>query len=183
MSAENEQTSPEESTAPAESAAAPAPDGAAPASDAPAEAGSTAPAETAVLTVAGGKLRVGGHLQSQYRTLPDFKVGDTIKVYYRIREGDKERVQMYEGNVIKRRGSGLDESFVVRRVSHEVGIERIFPYHSPSIDRVEVSRRGRVRQARLYYLRDKSGKAGKIRESFDFTRAQAGKKAEVPKQQ
>jgi large subunit ribosomal protein L19 len=96
--------------------------------------------------------------------LPDFDAGDTIRVSVRVREGDKERLQAFEGVCIGRRGAGLSESFTVRKVSSGVGVERIFPVHSPSIDAIQVVRRGRVRRAKLYYLRALRGKASRIRE-------------------
>lgn len=96
--------------------------------------------------------------------LPTFKAGDTVRVFYKIREGEKERVQVFEGVVIKRHGGGLRSTFTVRKVSYGIGVERVFPVHSPRIDRLEVKSRGRVRQARLYYLRKRSGKAARIRE-------------------
>lgn len=97
---------------------------------------------------------------------PKFDVGDTVKIHYRIKEGEKERIQTYEGTVIKMRGEGHSKTFTVRRISHEIGVERIFPYHSPYISKLELMRRGKVRRARLYYLRHKSGKEGRIRESY-----------------
>lgn len=103
--------------------------------------------------------------EADHRQHPDFGVGDTIRVHYKIREGDKERIQAYEGTVISIRGGGSGKSFIVRRVSHEVGVERIFPYHSPAIDHIEIIRKGKVRRAKLYYLRHKSGKAGRIKEA------------------
>jgi large subunit ribosomal protein L19 len=96
--------------------------------------------------------------------LPDFEPGDTVKVMVRVREGDKERVQAFEGLCIGKRGGGINESFRVRKVSAGVGVERIFPLHSPSLAGIEVVRRGRVRRAKLYYLRNASGKAARIRE-------------------
>lgn len=96
--------------------------------------------------------------------IPSFDPGDTIRVMVRVREGDKERLQAFEGLVIARRGGGISENFTVRKVSAGVGVERIFPVHSPSIASVEVVRRGRVRRAKLYYLRRLSGKAARIRE-------------------
>lgn len=103
--------------------------------------------------------------QDQIKKWPDFNVGDQVKVHYRIVEGEKERIQVYEGNVISIRGEGFHRSFVVRRISHDVGVERIFPYHSPAIAKIEIARRGRVRRAKLFYLRDKSGKQGRIKEA------------------
>ena len=96
--------------------------------------------------------------------LPFFKAGDTIRVFYKIREGEKERVQVFEGVVIKRHRGGLRSTFTVRKVSYGIGVERVFPAHSPRIERLEVKSHGRVRQARLYYLRKRSGKAARIRE-------------------
>ena len=96
--------------------------------------------------------------------LPDFHVGDRIKVYLKIREGDKERLQPFEGNVIKMHGGGVRRTFTVRKVSYGVGVERIFPLHSPLIDRIELLQHGRVRRSRLYYLRQLRGKAARIPE-------------------
>jgi large subunit ribosomal protein L19 len=93
-----------------------------------------------------------------------FDIGDTVRVYTKVVEGDKERLQPFEGVVISRRGGGTRETFMVRKVSFGVGVERIFPLHSPSIERVEVKRKGSVRRAKLYYLREKKGKAAKIKE-------------------
>lgn len=95
---------------------------------------------------------------------PDFRPGDTVRVHVKVAEGGRERIQVFEGVVIRRRGGGLDETFTVRRVSYGVGVERIFPLHSPRIDRIEVVRRGKVRRARLYYLRKLRGKAARIEE-------------------
>jgi large subunit ribosomal protein L19 len=109
--------------------------------------------------------------KEQYDTLaaarkhPDFTHGDTVKVWVKIREGDKERLQAYEGVVIARTGSGLMESFTVRKISYGEGVERVFPVLSPNIDRVEVLKRGKVRRAKLYYLRDRRGKAARIFEN------------------
>ncbi len=96
--------------------------------------------------------------------LPDFRPGDTIRVSVRVREGDKERLQAFEGVCIARRGAGIGETFTVRKVSGGIGVERVFPLHSPTVSRVEVVRTGRVRRAKLYYLRKLSGKAARIRE-------------------
>ena len=96
--------------------------------------------------------------------VPVLEIGDTAKVYCRIKEGDKERIQMFEGTVIARKGAGVSETFTVRRVSHGVGVERVFPIHSPNVDRVEIVRHGKVRRAKLYYLRDRVGKAAKVKE-------------------
>ena len=97
---------------------------------------------------------------------PVFSVGDTVKVFFKVIEGNKERIQAYEGIVIARKHGGLRETFTVRRISSGIGVERTFPVHSPKIDKVEVLRRGRVRRAKLYYLRDLSGKAAKIKEQI-----------------
>ncbi|MEW6661251.1 MAG: 50S ribosomal protein L19 [Bacillota bacterium] len=98
------------------------------------------------------------------KDVPDMRPGDTVKVYVKVKEGNRERLQMFEGVVIRRRGSGMNETFTVRRVSYGVGIERTFPANSPRIDKIEIVRRGKVRRARLYYLRDLVGKAARIRE-------------------
>ena len=98
--------------------------------------------------------------------LPAFEVGDTVRIGVNIREGDKERVQAFEGTVIDRKGSGISETFTVRRVSYGVGVERVFPIHSPNVKSVEVIRHGRVRRAKLYYLRDRVGKAAKVKEQL-----------------
>ena len=104
--------------------------------------------------------------------IPDFKPGDTVRVYTRVREGDKERVQVFEGVVIKRKGSKLQSSFTVRKVSYGVGVERVFPLQSPVIERIEFVSRGKVRRAKLYYLRDLSGrKARLVAESFGWAAA------------
>jgi len=96
---------------------------------------------------------------------PDFTHGDTVKVWVKVREGEKERLQAYEGVVIARAGSGLNENFTVRKISYGEGVERVFPIYSPNIDRIEVVRRGKVRRAKLYYLRDRRGKSARIFES------------------
>ena len=96
--------------------------------------------------------------------LPDFRVGDTICVYVKIVEGTRERIQMFEGAVIKRQNGGVRETFTVRRFAHGVGVEKTWPLHSPKIDKITIVRRGRIRRAKLYYLRDRIGKAAKIKE-------------------
>ncbi|GFR37755.1 50S ribosomal protein L19 [Insulibacter thermoxylanivorax] len=96
--------------------------------------------------------------------IPAFRPGDTLKVYVKVREGSRERIQLFEGVVIKRRGGGISETFTVRKISYGVGVERTFPLHSPRIDRIEVARRGKVRRAKLYYLRNLRGKAARIEE-------------------
>lgn len=101
----------------------------------------------------------------QLRTdLPEFRAGDTVAVHVKIKEGDKERVQIYQGVVIQIKGGGVNKTFTVRKISNGVGVERIFPMHSPSVDQVDVVRHGRVRRARIYYLRDLKGKSARIRE-------------------
>lgn len=105
--------------------------------------------------------------QEQIRTdLPDLKIGDTVRVYVKVKEGNRERVQMFEGTIIKKNHGGIQETFTVRRVSYGVGVERTFPVNSPKIDRIEVVRHGRVRRAKLYYLRDRVGKAAKVKEKL-----------------
>ncbi len=95
---------------------------------------------------------------------PEFRSGDTIKVHVKIKEGDKERIQIYEGVVIAQNGTGLSESITVRKISFGHGVERIFPLHAPVIDKIEVARTGKVRRAKLYYLRDLRGKAARLKE-------------------
>ena len=100
---------------------------------------------------------------SQLRTdIPQFKAGDTVRVHVKVVEGARERIQVFEGVVIARKGGGINENFTVRRISYGVGVERTFPVHSPRIDRIEVMRRERVRRAKLYYLRKLRGKAARI---------------------
>ena len=98
------------------------------------------------------------------KDMPEFSIGDTVRVFVKVVEGTRERLQAFEGTVIKRNGGGISETFTVRRLSYGVGVERTFPIHSPRIDHVEVVRRGKVRRARLYYLRDRIGKAAKVKE-------------------
>ena len=95
---------------------------------------------------------------------PKFDIGDTVKVHVKIKEGDKSRIQIFEGTVIAKTHGGISETFTVRRVAHGCGIERVFPLHSPVVDKVEVVRSGKVRRAKLYYLRDRVGKAAKVKE-------------------
>ena len=98
------------------------------------------------------------------KDLPIFNVGHTVKVFVKVVEGNKERLQAYEGTVIARKNGGIRETFTVRRICYGVGVERTFPLNSPKIDRIEIVRRGRVRRAKLYYLRDRKGKAAKVKE-------------------
>jgi large subunit ribosomal protein L19 len=100
--------------------------------------------------------------------IPDFGPGDELKVHVRVVEGNKERVQVFQGNVIARQGGGLQETYTVRKLSYGVGVERTFPLHTPTVTRIEVVKRGDVRRAKLYYLRDRVGKAAKIREKREF---------------
>lgn len=97
---------------------------------------------------------------------PKFQIGDTVKVAVKIREGSRERIQMFEGTVIAIKGSGISKTFTVRRLSYGVGIERVFPLHSPNVESVQVIRSGKVRRAKLYYLRDRVGKAAKVKENL-----------------
>ncbi len=98
--------------------------------------------------------------------VPVIEIGDTVKVHVKIREGEKERIQIFEGTIIARKGSGVAETFTVRRLSYGVGVERVFPLHSPNVAKVEVVRHGRVRRSKLYYLRDRVGKAAKVKEQI-----------------
>lgn len=98
------------------------------------------------------------------KDLPSFRPGDTLKVHVKVIEGTRERIQLFEGVVIKRRGGGISETFTVRKISYGVGVERAFPLHSPKIEKIEVARRGKVRRAKLYYLRALRGKAARITE-------------------
>lgn len=102
--------------------------------------------------------------EAQRTDLPDFKVGDRVTVHYKIKEGNKERIQLFQGDVLQRRNSGIDEMFTVRKISNGVGVERIFPLHSPFIEKIEVNRHGKVRRARIFYLRKQIGKAARIKE-------------------
>lgn len=104
--------------------------------------------------------------ESMKEELPKFNIGDTVRVSVNIREGERERIQMFEGTVIARKGSGISETFTVRRLSYGVGVERVFPLHSPNVKGVDVVRAGRVRRAKLYYLRDRVGKAAKVKEQL-----------------
>ena len=103
---------------------------------------------------------------STKKELPSFAIGDTIRVDVNIREGDHERIQAFEGTVIARKGSGISETFTVRRVSYGVGVERVFPIHSPNVKGVKVVRKGDVRRAKLYFLRGRVGKAAKVKEQI-----------------
>ncbi len=96
--------------------------------------------------------------------LPNFKAGDRVTVHYKIKEGNKERIQLFQGDVLQRRNAGVTETFTVRKISNGVGVERVFPLHSPNIEKIEVNRRGKVRRARIFYLRKSIGKAARIKE-------------------
>ncbi len=98
--------------------------------------------------------------------LPPINIGDTLRVYVKVKEGTRERTQMFEGTVIRKKNGGINESFTVRRISYGVGVERTFPVHSPKIEKIEISRRGKVRRAKLYYLRDRVGKSAKVKEKI-----------------
>ena len=100
------------------------------------------------------------------KEVPQIEIGDTIKIDVNIREGQRERIQVFEGTVIAKKGSGISETFTVRRVSYGVGVERVFPIHSPNVKGIKLVRKGHVRRAKLYYLRDRVGKAAKLREKI-----------------
>ena len=98
--------------------------------------------------------------------LPNFNVGDTVKLHVKVKEGNRERIQMFEGTVIRKKNTGISATFTVRRVAHGCGVEKTFPFHSPNVAAVDVVRRGKVRRARLYYLRDRVGKAAKVKQDI-----------------
>lgn len=100
-------------------------------------------------------------------TTDTFEVGDTVRVHVKIKEGERERIQIFEGTVLAKHGGGISETFTVRRVSYGVGVEKTFPLHSPNVEKVEIVRRGKVRRAKLYYLRDRVGKSSKVKELMD----------------
>ena len=111
--------------------------------------------------------KIQAFVSEQLKTeVPQFGIGDGVKVYIRITEGEKERIQMFEGTVIARHGGGISETFTVRRVSYGVGVEKTFPLHSPNVEKIEIFRRAKVRRAKLYYLRDRVGKAAKVKEKI-----------------
>lgn len=105
--------------------------------------------------------------QSLKPEIPELNIGDTVKVHVKIKEGDKERIQVFEGTIIAKKHGGISETFTVRRLSHGCGVERVFPVHSPNIAKVEIVRSGRVRRAKLFYLRDRVGKAAKVKEKIN----------------
>lgn len=107
--------------------------------------------------------------KEQLRTdLPELSIGDYVRVHLKVKEGNRERIQVFEGTVIAKKGEGLKETFTVRRISYGVGVERILPVHSPNIAQIEIVRKGRVRRAKLYYLRKRTGKAAKVKEKLDI---------------
>ena len=109
--------------------------------------------------------KIQAFVNEQLKTdVPQFGIGDSVKVYIRITEGEKERIQLFEGTVIARHGGGISETFTVRRVAYGVGVEKTFPIHSPNVTKVVVFREAKVRRAKLYYLRDRVGKAAKVKE-------------------
>jgi large subunit ribosomal protein L19 len=114
------------------------------------------------------------------KTIPDFEPGDTVILNVKVREGERTRVQAYEGVCIARSGGGLNESFTVRKISYGEGVERVFPVHSPLIDSIKVVRRGKVRRAKLYYLRDRRGKSARIAERTDRRAGNQHTKTETP---
>lgn len=122
--------------------------------------------EESVIFINGRKIKTSKLAILEKKKWVSFQPGDTIRVHYLIKEGDKERVQIFEGTVMRIRGEDLNKTFTVRKISNGVGVERTFPYHSPWIANIEVVKKGKVRRARLYYLRNKIGKAGRIKEVF-----------------
>ncbi|MEW5692543.1 MAG: 50S ribosomal protein L19 [Candidatus Hydrogenedentota bacterium] len=103
-------------------------------------------------------------IKGRIKETPDFKSGDTVRVHMKVREGDKERVQVFEGVVVRRRGIGLSETFSVRKVSFGVGVEKVIPIQSPAIDKIEILKHGKVRKSRIYYIRERYGKSAKLKE-------------------
>ncbi|NMB08203.1 MAG: 50S ribosomal protein L19 [Tissierellia bacterium] len=106
--------------------------------------------------------------EQKKENLPEFNVGDTVQVHYKVKEGTRERIQIFEGTVIKKQGGGISETFTVRRLSYGVGVERTFPLHSPRVENIVVTRRGSARRAKLYYLRERQGKAAKVKEKKHY---------------
>ncbi len=106
-------------------------------------------------------------VKNQIRTdLPKLVIGDTVKVHVKVKEGSRERIQVFEGTIIAKKHGGISETFTVRRISYGVGVEKVFPVNSPNIDKIEIVRKGKVRRAKLYYLRDRVGKAAKVKEKI-----------------
>ena len=111
--------------------------------------------------------KIQAFVNEQLKTeVPQFNIGDTIRVHNKIKEGSRERIQMFEGTVIARHGGGISETFTVRRVTYGCGVEKTFPLHSPNVEKVDIIRRGQVRRAKLYYLRDRVGKNAKVKEKI-----------------
>jgi large subunit ribosomal protein L19 len=104
--------------------------------------------------------------KSQIKDIPEVKVGDTVRVHVKVKEGSRERIQIFEGTVIAKKHGGIEETITVRRLSYGIGVEKVFPVHSPSIDHIEVVRNGKVRRAKLYYLRGRVGKGAKVKEKL-----------------
>ncbi|MCR2042791.1 50S ribosomal protein L19 [Anaerosalibacter massiliensis] len=102
------------------------------------------------------------------KDIPQFNTGDTVQVHYKVKEGSRERIQVFEGTVLKRQGGGVRETFTVRRISYGVGVERTFPLHSPRIEKLVVTRRGKVRRSKLYYLRERQGKSARVKEKSKY---------------
>lgn len=107
-------------------------------------------------------------LSKQYmkESLPDIRIGDTVRVHVRIKDGNRERIQVFEGTIIARKHGGISETITVRRISYGIGVEKVFPLHSPNVDHIELVRRGKVRRAKLYYLRGRVGKSAKVKEDL-----------------
>lgn len=120
--------------------------------------------ESENMSRAKGQALIAEITNAYLKDVPTFYPGDTVKVYVKIKEGNRERIQMFEGLVIKRQGGGISETFTVRKVSYGIGVERTFPVHTPTIERIEVARRGKVRRAKLNYIRTLSAKAARIKE-------------------
>lgn len=119
--------------------------------------------------------KIDALVNEQLKTVvPQFKIGDTVRVYNRIKEGAKERIQIFEGTVIARHGGGISETFKVRRIAYGCGVEKTFPLHSPAVEKVEVVRQGKVRRAKLYYSRGRMGKRSKVREYIDLGKQDNG---------
>jgi len=116
------------------------------------------------------------HMEELGKTVPDFAPGDTLRVNVKVKEGERERIQAFEGVCIARKGGGLNEAFTVRKISFGEGVERVFPIYSPLVDSIEVTRRGKVRRAKLYYLRERRGKSARIKEKVDRRPGRKGAK-------
>ncbi len=111
--------------------------------------------------------KIQAFVNEQLKTeVPQFNIGDGVKVYIRVKEGEKDRIQMFDGTVIAKHGGGISETFTVRKISYGVGVEKTFPLHSPNVDKIEIVRTAKVRRAKLYYLRDRVGKAAKVKEKI-----------------